>query len=81
MSARVVLERQASPAPRRREGLQLGGHYRLPSGRVVVLDVIHRGVAQCHYRSTDAHSAIAKIDEVAFDPDWLQRFGQLNWGG
>jgi len=77
MSTRVL----ASPIVSRREGLQVGGHYRLPSGNTVCLNGLARGgVALCSYVKAP-NSGVFRDDEVSFLTHWLERHGQLNWGG
>jgi hypothetical protein len=77
MSARVLL----APRTVRREGLQVGGHYRLPSGSTVKLTGLAKGgVALCRYIQAPG-SGVARDDEVNFVAEWLERHGQLNWGG
>jgi len=77
MSTRVL----AAPMVSRRDGLQLGGHYRLPSGNTVVLKALAKGgVALCVYASS-ANSNLSRDDEVSFFTGWLERYGQLSWAG
>lgn len=80
MSGRVLLAEHRPGA--RREALQLGGHYRLPSGAVVVLDRLSRnGVADCHYWQNAVGTRVGRDQDVSFEAAWLERYGQLNWGG
>jgi hypothetical protein len=77
MSGRVL----SPPRMARREGLQVGGHYRLPSGRTVKLTGLAKGgVALCRYIHASG-SGVARDDEVSLVAAWLERHGQLNWGG
>lgn len=68
--------------PQQKPALVVGGHYTLPSGSVVQLDAILRGgQAGCHYLRRSNGASVTQADEVSFDTGWLQRYGQLNWGG